>query len=74
MMWWGWGGPFMMGGLFMWLVPALLIGLIVWALTGSRRTTQATHDEGAALETLKMRLAKGEIGEEEYQRLKGLLK
>ncbi len=74
-MMWGWGGPLMMvGGLFMWLVPALLIGLVVWAVAGPRRTTQAPPTGSDALETLKMRLAKGEIGDDEYRRLKDLLK
>lgn len=74
-MMWGWGGPWMMvGGLFMWLVPLLLIGLIVWAMAGPKRGGQAPPPGSDALETLKMRLAKGEIGEEEYRRLKDLLK
>lgn len=74
-MMWGWGGwggwPWMLiGGLFMWLVPALLIGLVVWAVIGPKRAGSSD----SALEALKMRLARGEISSEEYARLKDLLK
>lgn len=71
-MMWGWGGgPFLgFGGLFMWIIPAALIGLIVWAITGSRRVAPR-HD---AEEVLRIRLAKGEISDEEYRRLKDLIR
>lgn len=84
MMMWGWGGPFMWFGGLMWFVPVLIIGLIIWAFSGSRRGGAYGHhhahggvygqDGSEALEVLKMRLAKGEITEEEYGRLKDVLK
>ncbi|MHB9144250.1 MAG: SHOCT domain-containing protein [Symbiobacteriia bacterium] len=67
----------------MFLVPLLIIGLIIWAFAGSRRGGAygyhghgGTYGQGGsdALEVLKMRLAKGEINEEEYRRLRDVLK
>ena len=77
MMWgWGGGGPFMwFGGLFMWLIPAAIIGLVVWALAGPRRMSgDYAAGTNSALDTLKARLAKGELSVEEYNRMKDLLK
>ena len=70
-MMWGWGGgPFWgFGGLFMWIVPVALIALVVWAVSGSRRASGRDAEE-----TLKLRLARGEISEDEYRRLKDLLR
>ena len=75
-MMWGWGGgPFWMGGLFMWFVPLLIIGLVIWAFAGSRRQFgPIVHGGQEALEVLKMRLARGEITEEEYRRLRDAIK
>jgi len=77
-MMWGWGGgwPFMwFWGLLMWLIPAAIIGLIIWALAAPRRP-HGYHDPGpnSPLDTLKVRLAKGEITVEEYNRMKEFLK
>lgn len=74
-MMWGWGAPMAAGWgwfgmLFMWLVPLAVIGLVAWALLGARRP--AAGDDAQAI--LKRRLANGEISEEEYRRLRDLLK
>lgn len=73
MMWgWGCGGPGAfgwMGGLLMWIFPAALIGLVVWLATGRQR-----RDDDGALAILKRRLANGEITEDEYRRMKEILK
>ena len=71
-MMWGFGGPCSWGsGLFMWLIPALLVGLVVWPVTGGSRRKS---DTDGALEILNGRLARGEINEAEYGRLKSLLR
>jgi putative membrane protein len=70
MMRWGWGGMFM-GLLFL-----LIIGLIIYLIVKSVRTTkpEAISKEETALEILKIRYAKGEINKEEYDRIKKDLK
>ncbi len=76
---WGMMGPGMMGGFGgMWLMPIfwiLIIGLIIWAIvvlvggsTGSRGPDSSKAD--SALEVLKSRYARGEIGKEEYDEKK----
>lgn len=70
---WGWNGGWglaILWGILMWLLPAALIGLVVWLIVGPQRRAGR---QGDALEALRLRLAKGEITEEDYRRLKDLL-
>lgn len=73
---WRMMGPGMMGGYgFMWFMPIfgiVILGLIIWAIIAavgrpgeSRGQGSATTD--SALEILKQRYARGEIGKEEYE-------
>ncbi len=60
------------GGVFMWLITIALFGLIIYLVyrnvkTGSSGLTKQSDD---ALSILKARLARGEITEEQYDRLK----
>jgi len=66
MMTWGWGGMFM-GLLFL-----LFIGLIVYLIAKSTKTTptEVSFKENTSLEILKRRYARGEINKEEYDRIK----
>jgi putative membrane protein len=66
MMRWGWGGMFM--GLFF----LLFIGLIIYLMVKSIGTTkpEAISKEETSLEILKKRYVKGEINQEEYDRIK----
>jgi putative membrane protein len=66
MMRWGWGGMFM--GLFF----LLFIGLIIYLMGKSVRTTkpEAISKAETPLEILKKRYVKGEINKEEYDRIK----
>lgn len=73
----------MMGGFgFLWmLVPTLfLIGLIalaIWAITRifpSEQPPPADSHEASAEETLRQRYARGEIGEDEYERSRKVLR
>ena len=53
----------------------LLVGLIVWAITRSRRNGPAGSDRSATqhenpLDTLRSRYARGEISREEYLAMK----
>ena len=79
----GWedGRPWMMGGFgWMWFMPVYMVafwGLIIWAvvalvqgvsqLGGSRA---APDQQDSALEILKRRYARGEIGKEEFEEKK----
>ncbi len=54
---WGW----------MWLVWALLIGFVVWAVVGLTTTRRGSGDAPART-ILNERYARGEIDDEEYRR------
>jgi len=62
-------GWMLMGGVFMILFWVAVILLIIWLyrqITGAQGVVQAD----SALEILKQRYAKGEIGKEEFERMK----
>ena len=69
-------GPWMMGGFgFGWFMPIiwiLILGLIVWAVIALARGAGGTRGQDSvkqvsALEVLKDRYARGEIGREEFE-------
>ncbi len=82
----GWGyqeGP---GGwgIFMMLMMVLFWGLLVWGIVASVRHyansragqlpgASASSSSGAALEALRLRYAKGEIDDEEFERRRATL-
>jgi len=77
--WWGMMGPGMMEGLgFMWLMPIfwlVILGLIIWAIVAVVGRSGESRGQGSpktdsALEILKQRYARGEIGKEEYEQKK----
>ena len=72
MMYYGYGMGWF-GGFFMMLIFLVLIGLVVyWAVkSGVKNTVVAGTPE--AMEILKSRYAKGEIGEDEYNKIKNEL-
>lgn len=72
--WMGWG----FGALHMWLYWAVLIliviALVKWVFGVPGRGESGRHGESRALELLKERYARGEIGKEEFeQRRRDLL-
>jgi uncharacterized membrane protein len=68
MMWWSGASPWMaMGG---GLVMVLLIGLAVWLARGASRGPKPTDP----METLKRRLASGEINQEQHERIRKVIK
>lgn len=76
-----WPGGMYFGGLLSIIIFILVIGGVVFLLSrlSQRETPQATLTTGtdtgtaSALETLKKRLAAGEITEQEYERIKKLI-
>jgi putative membrane protein len=71
----GWG-PMMhygfgYGGMFMWIIFLIVIGLLIYFIVQAQKTKgqTPTHNE-SPLDILKKRYAKGEIAREEYERLK----
>lgn len=68
----GWGGM-NMGWMMLWWIPALLlvVGGMVWFGRLFNQTNQGNQGgapaEADAVEILKRRYARGEIGQEEYQ-------
>lgn len=73
---WHWVGGGMWGvgiGMLTWaVVLALVIGLVVWLVTRSGAGSQRRSDP--AEETLRHRLAAGEIDADEYERRLALLR
>jgi len=66
---WGFYGGWFWGAMILrWVILAAIVAGVVWWLTGRKRP------ESDAMATLKRRLAAGEISEEEYTRLRELLK
>ncbi len=68
----GFGAMGAFGWLWMVLVWVVVVGLVVWgvsALFGGR----ASGNEADALEILRKRYARGEIGQAEYERAKRAL-
>lgn len=73
MMGWGYGMGWF-GGIIMiafWI--AVIVGIVLlirWLVISTRSTGQSTHHEDSALEILKRRYARGEIGKEEFEEKK----
>ena len=70
---WGWGMG-LLGGLGMLLFWGLIIGLVVWLIVTLTRSGQSGASRGTqpdtALETLRRRLAAGEITPQEFDALR----
>ncbi len=70
---WGWGMG-LLGGLGMFLFWGLILGLVVWLVVTLTRSGQGGASPGAqpdtALETLRRRLATGEITAQEFDQLR----
>ncbi|GGM19313.1 hypothetical protein GCM10011351_01420 [Paraliobacillus quinghaiensis] len=66
----GYGSGMLMFGLFGFLIFIGLIVLVIWVLKAGSNTGTNSNRKDQPLETLKQRLARGEISEEEYDRLK----
>ena len=62
------GGMWLLGTAVFWLV---VVGLVVWGIRTFVRTTRPPLD--AAVLVLRRRLAAGEIGEAEYEKVKKIL-
>jgi len=71
----GWG-PMMhygfgYGGMFMWLIFLVVIGLLIYFVVQSRNTKDKTLKQNESpMDILKRRYANGEIAREEYERMK----
>jgi putative membrane protein len=69
-----WGGHMMnygYGGMFMWIIFLIVIGLLIYFVVQAQKTKGQTPTQGEShLDILKKRYAKGEITKEEYERIK----
>ncbi len=69
--------PYTMGGemtgwmMLMFLIPVLLIGLVALAFAWAIRSSRAPADAPVAI--LQRRYARGDIGADEYQRIRAAL-
>lgn len=60
------------GGIFMWFTTVALFALVIYLVykSASKSNSLLTADSPDAMSILKARLAKGEISEDDYNRLK----
>ena len=71
----GWG-PMMhygfgYGGIFMWIIFLIVIGLLIYFIVQAQKTKDQTPTQNESpLDILKRRYAKGEITREEYEKMK----
>jgi putative membrane protein len=71
----GWGHMmhygFGYGGMFMWLIFLIVIGLLIYFIVQAQKTKGQTPARNESpLDILKRRYAKGEIAREDYERMK----
>jgi putative membrane protein len=71
----GWGHMmhygFGYGGMFMWIIFLIIIGLLIYFMVQAQKTKGRTLTQNESpLDILKKRYAKGEITKEEYQGMK----
>jgi putative membrane protein len=58
------------GGLFMWFIFLVLIGVLIYFIARGGKWMKRGTGEDSALEILKKRYAKGEITKQEYEKMK----
>ena len=59
------------GGMFMWIIFLIVIGLLIYFIVQAQKTKGQTSTQNESpLDILKRRYAKGEIANEEYERMK----
>ena len=68
-----WSGGWMIGHSLWGLLLVAVVGALLWAAFRPRRSSGSSADRADSLEILKLRLARGEIGIEEYNTLKSML-
>jgi putative membrane protein len=69
MMYYGYGHGY--GGMFMWIIFLIIIGLLIYFIVQGQKTKGPTPTQNEShLDILKKRYAKGEITKEEYERIK----
>lgn len=59
------------GGMFMWIIFFIVIGLLIYFMIKAQKTKSQTPTQNESpMDILKGRYAKGEIQKEEYERIK----
>ncbi|MEQ6390250.1 SHOCT domain-containing protein [Bacillaceae bacterium S4-13-58] len=65
------------GGFYFWLIPLAIVLIVIYsgykAFWSREKSLNKERDGQSSIETLKVRFAKGEISEEEYERMKRML-
>jgi putative membrane protein len=62
--------PWGYGGAFMWLIFLVLLGFVIYFVLRGEKWMKRGGSEETALDILKKRYAKGEITEQEYEKIK----
>lgn len=68
-----WLGGWMMGHSLWGLLLLAGLGMLIWTVLRNRNTGNSAADRFDSLGILKLRLAKGEISVEEYNKLKTMI-
>lgn len=59
------------GGIFMWIIFLIVIGLLIYFIVQTQKTKDRTPTQNESpLDILKRRYAKGELTREEYEKMK----
>ncbi|MEN6373525.1 MAG: SHOCT domain-containing protein [Smithella sp.] len=58
------------GGMFMWIIFLILVGLLIYFIVRNLKTKGSTMPGESPVDILKRRYAKGEITKEEYEKIK----
>ncbi|PRO66664.1 electron transporter RnfE [Alkalicoccus urumqiensis] len=69
-----WFGGFMGFGFFFFLLFTALIVYLIWSIAAKGSSSSAGRNEESAEQILEKRYARGELSEEEYERMRAKLK
>lgn len=67
--WWG-SHSFGSGGILMWLIPIVLIGILVYFIFQRHDTPKSNNSAETPMDIIEKRYARGEITKEEFERMK----
>jgi len=67
---WNYMMNFGYGGMFMWLIFAVILIVVIYFINNSKSNESPGRSNQTSLDIIKERYAKGEISEEEFEKMK----
>ena len=67
---WNYMMNFGYGGMFMWLIFAVILIVVIYFINNSKSNESQGRSNQTSLDIIKERYAKGEISEEEFEKMK----